>query len=94
MSDAEIFLWPLAVFFACGWAGAAWQASHPVTELAANERLLERNWEVKRWRRMPLWRRYRAQHDDADRFARSAARRAKLFALLGLIAAAAALSAS
>lgn len=84
VSDAAIFLWPLFGLFSLAAAGASWQASNPGREIAAKEKILARDWRLPRWQKMPLWGGLRAQQQDAARFAKSASRRAKMFAASAL----------
>ena len=87
----EVYLWPLLGFFVLGALGALWQARNPQADIAAREKLLERNVDAPRWRAMPLWKAYRAGQEDPVRHARSARRRAMAL-LIGAFAVALALA--
>jgi hypothetical protein len=86
-----VYLLPLAAMLAVGSLGAAWQARHAKSEIAARARIIARSLRVRDWQRIPKWTEYRAQQDDPARFARQARRRAIGFAVAGACALATAL---
>ena len=76
MSDDGLFLLPFFGFFAIAALGAWWQARNPEREIAARQRLLERDLNLPRWRQLRQWDSYLVQQNDPVRYARSAGRRA------------------